>query len=92
MEAIVAAMFLVAFAMMLTWVVLNHLQAWNWIKNLVSLVVDWLLIVVNKIKEKTMECWDWSHWAVLAVWTWVWHNWLGEMWHNVWAWATQWWK
>ena len=39
-----------------------------------------------------MECWDWSHWVVLAVWTWVWHNWAGKAWHNVWAWATQWWK
>ena len=39
-----------------------------------------------------MECWDWSHWVALVVWTWVWHNWAGEAWHNVWAWVTQWWK
>jgi len=90
MEAVVAAMFLVAFAMMLTWVVLNHLQAWNWIKNLVSLVVDWLLIVVNKIKEKLMDM-SWEHWVALVVWTWVWHNWLGQVWHDVWAWAKGWW-
>ena len=39
-----------------------------------------------------MECWDWSHWAVLVVALWVWHNWVGDVWHHVWSWATQWWK
>ena len=34
----------------------------------------------------------WEHWVALVVWTWVWHNFVGELWSELWSWATQWWK
>lgn len=36
--------------------------------------------------------WNFEHWVVLVVWTWIWHNWAGEAWHEVWSWVSQWWK
>jgi hypothetical protein len=36
--------------------------------------------------------WNWEHWVALVVWTWVWHSWAGEVWHNVWSWVKGWWS
>ena len=36
--------------------------------------------------------WNWEHWVALVVWTWVWDNFVSELWSELWAWATKWWK
>ena len=96
MDILMAGIFIIVLAVMVAWIAQTHDLIWKWIKtqtkSLFHLVNASLQIAVKQLKEKLMECWDWSHWAALIVWTYVWHNWLSAWWSELWSWATAWWK